>query len=76
MDALTNIVAVALAVAYGIAGVLAVVWQERISLVLVAAAVTLVIGVFLYAYLQSIATVIAWIIVIVLVVRLLGVFFG
>ncbi|MBQ3194704.1 MAG: hypothetical protein IJO21_07480 [Oscillospiraceae bacterium] len=76
MDTLTYIVAVALAAVYGIAGVLAVVWQERISFVLVAAAVALVIGVLLYPYLQAIATVIAWIIAIALLIWLLGVFFG
>lgn len=76
MDTLTYIVAVALAAVYGIAGVLAVVWQERISFVLVAAAVALVIGVLLYPYLQTIATVIAWIIAIALLIWLLGVFFG
>lgn len=76
MDTLTYIVAVALAAVYGIAGVLSVVWQERISFVLVAADVALVVGVLLYPYLQAIATVIAWIIAIALLIWLLSVFFG
>ena len=76
MDKLTYLVCVALTAVYGIAGVLLVICQGKVSRVIAAAAVSLLIGVFLYPFLNTIATVIAWIIVIGLVLWILSILFG
>ena len=76
MDTLINIVSVVLVAAYGCAGVLFVICQDRIWQVLAVAGGCLLTGILLYPFLYTIASVIAWIIAIALALYVLSVFFG